>query len=122
MNTSVKTICNFNCICIDNDCKFSHFISIKDRKTTHRIYDTLDNINKNETNPEKRKANCRYGQLCNNPDCGFRHKLCYKDRCRLILGFNANVVLNATTSTRTEPKTIEPFNCSNKNPFECLEV
>jgi len=72
MNTSVKTICNFNCICIDNDCKFSHFISIKDRKTTRRIYDTLDNINKNETNPEKRKANCRYGQLCNNPDCGFR--------------------------------------------------
>jgi hypothetical protein len=121
MNSS-KTICNFNCICIDYDCKYSHFISYKDRKTTRRIYDTLENLNKNEKNAETRKANCKYGQLCNNNNCGFRHKLSYNDRCRLIYAFNANVVLNATTSTKPPPKTIKPFDCSNKNPFEDLEV
>ena len=119
---STATVCNYNCICINSDCKYSHFISIKDRKTTRRIYDTMYDLNKTEPNAEKRKANCRYGQLCNNPDCGFRHKLCYKDRCRLIYAFNANVVLNVTTSTKPEPKTIKPFDCSNKNPFESLEI
>ena len=51
--------CNFNCLCLDSDCKFSHTYPIKDRRIIRNIFDKISNPDKNEPNPDTRRANCR---------------------------------------------------------------
>ena len=113
--------CNFNCLCLDSDCKFSHTYPIKDRRIIRNIFDKINNPDKNEPNPDTRRANCRFGQLCYNKNCGFRHRLAFDVRIKLLDAFN-NVKLQSA-KVEKEPKVIkvEVFNISNFNAFNLLD-
>lgn len=79
-------VCNFNCICINSDCIYRHYITFKERKYVANIYKNIPDIKEliNENNNEGRKANCIYGQLCRNKDCGFKHRLSPEGRFKII--------------------------------------
>lgn len=87
-----STTCNSNCICIDADCKFTHLISYKERKTVKKLYSTLTNTSKEEQSLTTRKKNCNLGQLCINDKCGFRHRLCFENREKLSVLYNYNKI------------------------------
>lgn len=84
--------CNLNCICVNSDCKFNHFISYKERKIVKKQFMTLTNISKEEPSAETRKKNCNFGQLCINKDCGFRHRLCFENREKLSVLYKYNKI------------------------------
>jgi len=115
------TICNYNSICIDPDCKFYHNISIKDRKIVRKLYDDLVSPNKKEDNSEYRKANCKFGQICYNQNCGFKHRLNFNDRMKIVNKFNDTKI--EMTKTEKIKKDIEfvVFNIPKTNLFQCLE-
>lgn len=102
--------CNFNCICVDPDCSYKHYISYKERKVVKKFYDTLSNVNKEEPNMEMRKKNCTYGQLCNNNNCGFKHRLNYENREKLTVLYNYNKIC----PEKKEVKTVENFILNDK--------
>lgn len=92
-NMSKQTItCNLNCICINSDCIYNHFITYKDRKNVKKFYDSITNKTIEESNNETRKKNCTFGQLCENKNCGFRHRLSYADRKKLIVLYKFNKI------------------------------
>ena len=84
--------CNSNCICVDADCKFTHLLPYKERKTVKKLYSTLSNVTKEEPSVSMRKKNCKFGQLCINDKCGFRHRLCFENREKLSLLYNYNKI------------------------------
>lgn len=104
--------CNLNCICINSDCSYKHFIQYKDRKIVKKFYDTLSNKSIEEPNNETRKKNCIYGQLCENKNCGFRHRLNYSNREKLTVLYKFNKIC---PSTELNTKSIIPTSIKSKN-------
>ena len=49
------TTCNLNCICIDSDCSYKHYITYKERKIVKKFYDAISSKSKDEPNAEIRK-------------------------------------------------------------------
>lgn len=118
----MAAVCNFDCICIDSDCKFSHPISIKERKIVRKLFDNISCPDKNEINSHLRKANCRFGKLCNNKNCGYRHRLSYADRETLINGFNQSKI-NATKTEKPQKIIVAKyFTLENNNTFNGLTI
>jgi hypothetical protein len=90
--------CNLNCVCIDSDCSYKHYITYKERKIVKGFYDAISNKSKDEPNPDMRKKNCTFGQLCDKEMCGFRHRLSFSNREKLIVSFRFNKICpNAPT-------------------------
>jgi hypothetical protein len=115
--------CNLNCICINADCTYKHFISYKDRKIVKKFYDSLPNKIIEETNNETRKKNCTFGQLCENKNCGFKHRLSFTSREKLIVLYKFNKICPSSkekVKTIVEPK-ININNKINKNLFMTLD-
>jgi len=123
MSSAVSAInCNLNCICVNNDCLYNHYIPYKDRKIVKRFYDALAKKNINEPGMDIRKKNCTFGQLCEKEDCGYKHRLSFQDREKLIVSYKFNKICPepsqvAKTSTAKSDKPI--FN--NHNSFAFLE-
>lgn len=84
--------CNLNCICVDTDCSYKHYINYKDRKIVKQFYDNISNKMKDENNPDTRKKNCTFGQLCDKETCGFRHRLSFANREKLIVSYKFNKI------------------------------
>ena len=100
---SKQTItCNLNCICINSDCIYNHFITYKDRKIVKKFYESITNKTIEESNNETRKKNCTFGQLCENKNCGFRHRLSYTDREKLIVSYKFNKICPSSNETITK--------------------
>ena len=99
--------CNLNCVCVDSDCSYKHYINYKDRKIVKQFYDELSNKLKDEPNPETRKKNCTFGQLCDKEKCGFRHRLSFANREKLIVSYRFNKICPAKTSEITSTKLSE---------------
>ena len=123
MSSSPVITCNLNCICINADCVYNHFISYKDRKTLKKLYDTLPNKIIEESNNDTRKKNCSFGQLCENKNCGFRHRLNFSSREKLIVSYKFNKIC---PSSKEELKTVATSNIkmqsnSSKNQFTVLD-
>ena len=114
--------CNQNCICINSDCSFKHYINYKERKIVKQFYDKLD-ISKDEPNADSRKKNCTFGQLCEKESCGFRHRIIYANREKLIVAYRYNKIcptVNQKDETnKTEIKKID--NIASKNMFLTLD-
>ena len=87
--------CNLNCICVNPDCLYNHYITYKDRKIVKKFYDDISNKSKDEPNAEKRKKNCIFGQLCDKEICGFRHRLSFANREKLIVSYKFNKICPA---------------------------
>ena len=69
-------VCNFNCICFNADCKYSHAISDVEERKLFRdtIYSTINPKDYNETDPDGvRRVPCRKGQICTFKTCNFKH-------------------------------------------------
>ena len=102
--------CNLNCICVDSDCTYKHYITYKERKIVKSFYDELSNKLKDEPNPETRKKNCTFGQLCDKEKCGFRHRLSFANREKLIVSYKFNKICPSkssdTISTKSSDKKI----------------
>lgn len=116
--------CNFNCICINSDCSFRHYISYKERKNVEKIYKNIPDIKTmlNEDKTESRKANCTYGQLCRNKDCGFKHRLNVEGRFKIIDKYdNMKSVQTEPIRKVKEIKVVVDNKLSTKNLFEMLE-
>ena len=114
--------CNFDCICVDSDCSFSHPVPIQERKIYKKIYDGFINLNKNEPNSDKRKANCKFGKICNNECCGYRHRLIFQDRMKLRKAYD-DLKLNATkTKKEIIPIVMKTFSIENRNLFNSLFI
>lgn len=99
MTTVVKITCNLNCICVNTDCSYKHFIQYKDRKIVKKFYDDIYKKNIEEPNNTERKKNCIYGQLCENKNCGFRHRLNFSDREKLIVAYKFNKICPEVKAT-----------------------
>ena len=99
--------CNLNCVCVDSDCSYKHYISYKDRKIVKQFYDELSNKLKDEPNPETRKKNCTFGQLCDKEKCGFRHRLSFANREKLIVSYRFNKICPTKTAEITSAKVSE---------------
>jgi hypothetical protein len=99
--------CNLNCICVDADCSYKHYITYKDRKIVKQFYDTLPNKMKDEPNADTRKKNCTFGQLCDKETCGFRHRLSFVNREKLIVSYKFNKICPSVSSEITAPKSSE---------------
>lgn len=93
--------CNLNCICINSDCSYNHYISYKDRKIVKKFYDDISNKMKDEPTPETRKKNCTFGQLCDKETCGFRHRLSFANREKLIVSYKFNKICPASNTETT---------------------
>ena len=116
--------CNQNCICINSDCAFKHYISYKERKIVKQFYDKLD-ISKDEPNAELRKKNCTFGQLCDKESCGFRHRIIYANREKLIVSYRYSKICSnesekTVQSKQVAAKTIN--NITSKNMFLTLDI
>jgi len=118
----MASVCNFDCICVDCDCRFYHQINLQERKVVKKLYDALPNPNKNEPNSQMRKANCKFGKLCHNANCGYRHRLSYEDRIKLIEAYNNSKI--EATKTQKEPHrvVVKLFTLENKNSFSDLGI
>lgn len=99
--------CNLNCICVDTDCSYKHYINYKDRKIVKQFYDKLSNKMKDEHNPDTRKKNCTFGQLCDKETCGFRHRLSFANREKLIVSYKFNKICPSVQTEITVSKPIE---------------
>lgn len=115
-------VCNFCAMCVDSDCKFEHSIVIKDRRVVKKLYDGLVCPNKNEPNPEKRRANCKFGQICWSEKCGFRHRLAFSDRMKLVNGFNDAKLASARSEKVASAPKACCFVIDAHNSFAGLEV
>ena len=118
------TTCNLNCICIDSDCSYKHYITYKERKIVKNFYDAISSKSKDEPNAEIRKKNCTFGQLCEKETCGFRHRLSFANREKLIVSYRFNKIFPNTSSTSSNAK-IEKSSTKNEhkstNLFMSLE-
>ena len=85
MSSFTKT-CNQNCVCMNADCSYNHFIIFKNRKVVSKILKENPKImlNNAEDKGELRRANCTFGYLCNNEMCNYKHHLNFKGRSQLI--------------------------------------
>jgi hypothetical protein len=92
MSAPTIITCNLNCICLNADCAYKHFIQYKERKIVKKFYDSLPNKSIEETNNDTRKKNCSFGQLCENKNCGFRHRLSFASREKLIVSYKFNKI------------------------------
>lgn len=107
--------CNLNCVCIDSDCSYKHYITYKERKIVKNFYDAISTKSKDEPNPEMRKKNCTFGQLCEKENCGFRHRLSFYYREKLIVSYRFNKICPASNDKKIIAKssikeTIKPSN------------
>lgn len=118
---SVVPVCNLNCVCVNGDCSFSHFLNPKERKVVKKLYDGLQKPSKFEDNANKRKANCRYGQLCYTKDCGFRHRLSFTDRVKLVDEFNKFKLTDIRVDKKVNEVRTKGFDITSKNHFDLLE-
>ena len=100
----ISITCNLNCVCVDSDCSYKHYINYKDRKIVKQFYDELSNKMKDEPNAETRKKNCTFGQLCDKEKCGFRHRLSFANREKLIVSYRFNKICPSKSSETTVPK------------------
>ena len=119
-----STACNLNCICVDADCKYTHLISYKERKTVKKLYSTLSNVAKDEPSFATRKKNCNFGQLCINDKCGFKHRLCFENREKLSVLYNYNKICpdkNDEKKSQLGPKKVFDEVISTKNLFLTLD-
>jgi hypothetical protein len=96
--------CNLNCICIDSDCSYKHYITYKERKIVKNFYDAISSKSKDEPNAEMRKKNCTFGQLCEKETCGFRHRLSFAIREKLIVSYRFNKIFPNTSNTTSNTK------------------
>jgi len=119
----MATNCNLNCICMNSDCKYDHFISYKERKIVKRFYDAISKKNINEPNMDMRKKNCTFGQLCEKENCGYKHRLSFADREKLIVSYKFNKICpepsQVAKTSNTKPD--EP-RFDMRNLFALLEV
>jgi hypothetical protein len=115
--------CNLNCICINSDCLYNHYITYKDRKVVKKFYDEISNKMKDEPKPETRKKNCTFGQLCDKETCGFRHRLSFANREKLIVSYKFNKICPATTETtnKSSNKNEMTKNKSSQNLYLSLD-
>ena len=116
--------CNQNCICINADCAFKHYITYKERKIVKQFYDKLD-VTKDEPNAASRKKNCTFGQLCDKESCGFRHRIIYANREKLIVSYRYNKICPADSNKTADSKQKVVKNIDNitsKNLFLTLDV
>ena len=116
--------CNQNCICINSDCTFKHYISYKERKIVKQFYDKLD-ISKDEPNAALRKKNCTFGQLCDKESCGFRHRIVYANREKLIVSYRYSKICSTESEKTVQPKQITSKtvdNITSKNMFLTLDI
>ena len=116
--------CNQNCICINPDCAFKHYITYKERKIVKQFYDKLD-ISKDEPNAVSRKKNCTFGQLCDKESCGFRHRIVYANREKLIVSYRYNKICpidNKTNVDNTQKSVKKVDAITSKNLFLTLDV
>ena len=123
MSSSSVINCNLNCICINGDCTYNHFISYKERKVVKKFYDSLSNKIIEEPNNETRKKNCTFGQLCQNKNCGFKHRLNFTSREKLIVLYKFNKICPSSkeeTKLSLAPK-ITINDKINKNLFMTLD-
>ena len=100
----ISITCNLNCVCVDSDCSYKHYINYKDRKIVKQFYDELSNKMKDEPNAETRKKNCTFGQLCDKEKCGFRHRLSFANREKLIVSYRFNKICPSKSSETAAPK------------------
>ena len=100
----ISITCNLNCVCVDSDCSYKHYINYKDRKIVKQFYDELSNKMKDEPNAETRKKNCTFGQLCDKEKCGFRHRLSFANREKLIVSYRFNKICPSKLSETATPK------------------
>jgi len=111
----MTTTCNLNCVCVDSECSYNHYISYKERKIVRNFYDAISNKSKDEPNPETRKKNCTFGQLCEKENCGFRHRLSFANREKLIVSFRFNKICPPSkpvvAKTVAAPKQTNIFLC-----------
>ena len=92
----MTTVCNANCVCMNADCSYNHYITIADRKKVVSIvkkFNLTTTSYTTEDNAEKRKKNCTFGFLCFRDDCLYRHRMNNKGR---------NIIIDNYTSTDEE--------------------
>lgn len=124
MNSS--NTCNLNCICINSDCSYKHYISYKERKIVKKFYDIIEDINKDENNLDTRKKNCTFGQLCDKETCGFRHRLSFRNREKLIVSYRFHKICPTKSEinlTKSDLKSVSTNNktINSKNLFLSLD-
>lgn len=115
--------CNLNCVCVDSDCIYKHYITYKERKIVKNFYDAISSKSKDEPNPDTRKKNCTFGQLCEKENCGFRHRLSFTNREKLIVSYRFNKIFPNTSSVSTKKieKSNEKSSIPSTNLFMSLE-
>lgn len=115
--------CNLNCVCVDSDCIYNHYIIYKERKIVRKFYDAISSKSKDEPNPDSRKKNCTFGQLCEKESCGFRHRLSFVNREKLIVSYRFSKIFPNTSSETAKIATKSSQKSSQKssNLFMSLE-
>jgi len=108
--------CNLNCICVNPDCLYNHYITYKDRKIVKKFYDDISNKSKDEPNPDKRKKNCTFGQFCDKETCGFRHRLSFANREKLIVSYKFNKIC-PTAEIKSDVKSSPKNKTAKSNDF-----
>uniref|UniRef100_A0A6C0LEV2 Uncharacterized protein n=1 Tax=viral metagenome TaxID=1070528 RepID=A0A6C0LEV2_9ZZZZ len=122
MSSVSTTNCNLNCICLNNDCLYAHYIPYKERKIVKRFYDAINGKNINEPNIDNRKKNCTFGQLCEKETCGYKHRLSFADREKLIVSYKFNKICpeHSQVAKTSNTKSDEP-QLDIQNSFSLLE-
>lgn len=91
-SVSATINCNLNCICMNSDCLYNHYLPYKERKIVKKFYEDISNKNINEEGMDMRKKNCIFGQLCEKKTCGYKHRLSFPDREKLIVSYKFNKI------------------------------
>jgi hypothetical protein len=117
---SSSTVCNNDCTCINCDCSFAHPISFKDRKIVNKLFNTISNPNKLESNQETRKKNCSNGKLCIKETCGYRHRLAFTHRVKLNELFQNCKIQNIKDIKEKPKKEFKDFSINTSNLFTML--
>lgn len=125
MTSTVIPVCNFNCVCMNADCTYRHYITYKERKVASKVYEDKKSQLIAEDKSEVRKANCLYGQMCRNIGCNFRHQFNADSRFLFIDSFEEEIKKkNATTTLQMHvPKklvVVKEKTINTKNLFESL--
>ena len=110
MSTTSTTNCNLNCICMNSDCLYKHFIPYKERKIVKKFYDDISDKVIEEPNMDSRKKNCTFGQLCEKENCGYKHRLSFANRQKLYISYKYNKICpnNSQTTNVSVMKREEP--------------
>ncbi len=122
MSTVSAINCNMNCICMNSDCLFKHYIPYKERKIVKRFYDALSVKIVEEPNMALRKKNCTFGQLCEKENCGYKHRLSFPDREKLIIAYKFNKICpDNNEAIKTYHEKYEESNMNISNSYSILD-